>query len=99
MSRLNFFWAVDRSVELFGVKFTIGSLVLGILLALHGIIQPFKSKFKNVQELVMLLNFQGLYMSLLYSATNTIAVKVLIALAFTQLFSVSAYHIKKVWND
>lgn len=73
----------------------IGSLILGIMLALHGIIQPFKSKFKNVQELVMLLNLQGLYISSLYSSSNTIAVRFLLVVAFTQFAAICILHVKK----
>ena len=82
--------ALDRSLNLLT-----GSLILGIMLALHGIIQPFKSKFRNVQELLLLLNLHGIYVASLYSISKTIAVRVLVILAFVQLVCIGLYHTKR----
>ena len=44
---------------------------------MHGMVQPFETKYKNYQEIVLFLNFQGLYVVSLYGqgSTSTTAVK------------------------
>ena len=40
-------------------------IILSIIVGLHGIVQPFKSKYKNYQEMILFLNLQVSYVILL----------------------------------
>jgi len=46
---------------------TIGIILLGILLCVQGVLHPFKSRFKNVQESLILLNLLAVYVTALYN--------------------------------
>ena len=43
---------------------------------------PFKSSFKNYQEMLLLLNLQVLFAVSWYTASNTIVVNIMVSLAF-----------------
>ena len=46
---------------------TIGSIVIGLVLCIQGILQPFKSKFMNVQESLVLFNLLAVNIVALYN--------------------------------
>ena len=54
--------ALSRNVSL-----CCGAFLLGIILCAHGRLYPFKSRYKNFQELLILLDLLGLYVTALYS--------------------------------
>ena len=54
--------ALSRSVSLFG-----GAVLVGILLCTHGLVHPFKSRFINFQESLVLLNILAVYVTALYN--------------------------------
>ena len=43
------------------ISFTCGTIILSAMLCLQGVVQPFKSKFKNVQELLLMFNLLVLH--------------------------------------
>ena len=49
-----------------------GAVLVGIMLCIHGILHPFKSRFKNVQESLVLLNLLALHVTALYPDNNNI---------------------------
>ena len=49
-----------------------------ILLSAHGILCPFKSSYKNFQELLILLDLLGLYVAALYSDNENNRYKMLV---------------------
>ena len=54
--------ALSRNVSLCS-----GAFLVGIVLCTHGTLHPFKSKYKNFQEMLILLNLLGLYLTAMYS--------------------------------
>ena len=54
--------ALSRSASLFS-----GTVLVGILLYTHGIVQPFKSRFINFQESLVLLDLSAVYITALYN--------------------------------
>ena len=75
--------AVFFSLSAFRIEFSLisGAIVVGILLCIQGVIQPFKSRFKNIQESFVLLNLLLLYLFALhdhYNITSTAVVQYLI---------------------
>ena len=70
-----------------------GVITVGILLCCQGVIRPFKSIFKNVQESIILLNLQLLYLFALhdhYNNTSTAVAQylILVVLLYFILFIV-----------
>ena len=57
--------ALDKDTSL-----TIGIMLLGIMLCVQGVLHPFKSRFKNVQESLILLNLLAVYVTALYNNTD-----------------------------
>ena len=53
------------------LNLTCGAILLGVLLCAQSFVQPFKSWVKNVQEAVILLNLQILYVTTLYNGTKS----------------------------
>jgi len=53
--------ALDRDVTL-----TIGTVILGAMLCIEGLVCPFKSRFKNIQECTILLNLLAVYVTALH---------------------------------
>ena len=65
LSVRSFFFGLSsliRSASLFS-----GAVLVGILLCTHGIIHPFKSRFKNLQESLVLLDLSAVYVTALYN--------------------------------
>ena len=53
------------------VNLTSGTILLGILLCVQGVVHPFKSWLKNFQESVVLLNLLALHVTALYNDSNS----------------------------
>ena len=81
--------SLDRNVS-----FPVSIILLGILVGMHGIIQPFKMKCKNYQELVLLLNLQALYaISLSYQDGNNLTIiTIMISMATIQFTFIITHH-------
>ena len=83
--------ALQRNVNL-----TSGIILLGLLLCLQGLMCPFKSRYKNVQEALVLLNLQAVYALALYSDDDTNGniqiIQVLILLVLVYFIIVFSYH-------
>ena len=67
-----------------------GIILLGVLLCVQGVIHPFKSSLKNVQESVVLLDLVALYVTALYNESKS---KKELPMAWHLLFPVLAYFI------
>jgi len=67
--------ALDKNTNLI-----IGSVLLSIIIGLHGIAKPFKNNIKNYHEIVVIVNLQVLYIFTL-SGLGATAVNVMIAIA------------------
>ena len=65
--------ALHRNVSL-----TSGIIILGILLFLQGVLSLFKSRYKNIQESLLLLNLQAVYALALYSDDDSDATIIII---------------------
>ena len=83
--------AFHRNVNLIS-----GIIVLGLLLCLQGLIHPFKSMYKNIQEALVILNLQAVYALALYSDDDSNAniqiMEALILLVLAYYFIVVFYH-------
>ena len=90
--RLCFFGlsALSRNVSLCS-----GAFLVGILLGAHGILRPFKSRYKNFQELLILYNLLGLYITALYSDNENNRYKMLITRLLIN--TVLAYFIGRIF--
>ena len=76
---------LDTDVNLSG-----GIILLGILLCIQGVVHPFKSWLKNVQESVVLLDLLALYVTALYNDSKS---KEKLPVAWYLLFPVLAYFV------
>ena len=79
MIRIIFFGlsALDNNINL-----TIGVVLLAAMLGIHGYVHPFKSSFKNIQELILIFNLTVLFVFLLSESTSSaIIVNTLVAIA------------------
>ena len=74
------------------VNLSSGILLLGILLCVQGVIHPFKSWVKNVQESIVLLDLLALYVSALYNESKSKS-KETLPVAWYLLFPVLVYFI------
>ena len=72
----------------------ISSMLIGTTACIHGTLFPFKNKAKNIQELLMLLNLNCLFIYSLYTSSNDIAVTILLFLAFLQFLIIVINHIR-----
>ena len=54
--------ALSRSVSLFS-----GAVLAVVVLCIHGMVYPFKSKFQNFQESLVLLDLSAVYVTALYN--------------------------------
>ena len=83
--------AFHRTVSLTG-----GIIVLGFLLCFQGLMCPFKSRYKNIQEALVILNLQAVYALALYgdddSNANVIIMQVLILQVLGYFFAAVSYH-------
>ena len=58
--------ALDKNINL-----AIGVVVLAAMLGIHGYVRPFKSTFKNIQELIFIFNLTVLFVFLLSESTSS----------------------------
>ena len=79
--------SLDRNINLI-----VSTLLLALFGGTYGTIQPFKSKGKNYQELVFILNLQGLYIILLHSHNSAI-INIIIIMAAIHFIFIITYHI------
>ena len=76
------------------VNYTASIILFGIVGGIHGIVSPYKKKYKNYQELLLILNLQGLFAISQYSQViNITVVNVIIAMAAVQFIFIITYHI------
>ena len=82
--------SLDRNINI-----AISILLLSAIIGFHGMMQPFKVKPKNYQEMLLFLNLQGIYVTLLYSQDNAnlTTIDVAITLAAVQFSFITVYHI------
>ena len=78
---------MDRNINLI-----VSALLLALLGGIHGAIQPFKEKLRNYQELIFILNLQGLYIILLHGY-NSAFINVLILMAAAHFNFIILYHV------
>ena len=79
--------SLDRNINLI-----VSTILLAIFSGICGVIQPYKSKAKNYQELVLILNLHGLYVISLHNYIPTL-INILIIMAAVQLTFIIMYHI------
>ena len=73
---------------------TISSLLLCIIVGLHGYCCPYKKDAKNVSELVFYINLVGLYIFTLYGHDDTMtAINIFITLSGVHFATIIIYHI------
>ena len=82
--------SLDRNLNL-----TVGITLFSLIGGIQGVLKPFKSRFKDFQEQVLLINITILYAFLLYNqeVINTMAVNIMIAMAVIHFTLIIAYHI------
>ena len=80
--------ALDKNTNLL-----IGSIILSIIIGLHGVVYPFKTKFKNYNELLYVINLQILYTLTLSNYHGATTVNVMVTLASIQFIFIIIYHI------
>ena len=80
---------MDRNINLI-----VSAMLLALFGGIYGVVQPFKDKLKNYQELIFILNLQGLYIILL-NGYNSGFINVLILMAAVHFNFIITYHIIK----
>ena len=68
--------ALDKNINL-----AIGLVLLAAMLGIHGYVRPFKSSFKNIQELVFIFNLIVLFVFVQSENTNNIIVNTSVIIA------------------
>ena len=79
---------LDKSVNL-----TIGSIILSVLIGLHGVVHPFTNNFRNYQETFCMINLQILYIMTLSDYQGTTTVNIMVTVAAVQFIIIIIYHI------
>ena len=79
--------SLDRNINI-----AISIILLSIIIGLHGVMQPFKIKYKNYQELLLFFNLHGLYVSLSYTGNQVTAVNIMITMAAFHFSLIIVYH-------
>jgi len=67
--------SLDRNMNL-----TIGTFLVNAIIVFEGVLRPFKSKFKNYQELIFMFNLQSLFIISLYNENRKHFVDGMVAL-------------------
>ena len=67
---------IDKNINL-----AIGLVLLAAMLGIHGYIHPFKTSFKNIQELLFIFNLIVLFVFIQYERTNNIIVNASVTIA------------------
>ena len=71
--------ALDKNINL-----AIALVLLAAMLGIHGYVHPFKSSFKNIQELLFIFNLIVMFVFVQYESTNNIIVNTLVTIASIQ---------------
>jgi len=79
--------SLDRNINLIA-----STILLAIFSGICGVTQPYKSKAKNFQEMVLILNLHGLYVISLHDYIP-ILINILIIMAAVQFTFIIMYHI------
>ena len=82
--------SLDRNINI-----AISTVLLSMIIGLHGTISPFKVKHKGYQELLLYLNLQGLFAvsSYIKGTANTNAINILITVAIVHFSCIILYHV------
>ena len=72
--------ALDKNINL-----SMGVVLLAAMLGIQGYIQPFKSSFKNIQELIFIFNLTALFALIQFENTNNIIVNTSVTIASIHL--------------
>ena len=82
--------SLDRNINI-----AISILLLTVITGFHGVMQPFRIKHKNYQEMLLFFNLQGLYVILSYSQgiSDTSAINVMITIAAVHFSFIIVYHV------
>jgi len=75
------------------LKDLVGIILVSFLCAITGIAHPFKSKFQNYHEIVLLLNLQMLYIFAQQIQLNVTAINITIGVTLVHLTVIVMYHI------
>ena len=76
------------------INFTVSIVLFGIIGIIQGAVNPFKINGRNYQELILMLNLQGLYTILLYTKDNNLTiVNVMITMVAIQFIYIITFHI------
>ena len=77
----------------------LGSIFLGIMMCIQAAVCPFKSKIKNYQELLVMLNLQIVYISLLYDKDAVLVHLLIMIAAFHLTLLVFCYIINNLCGE
>ena len=72
----------------------ISIIVIGINIFIQGVLNPFKNRRQNVNELFVLLNLLTLFTIVQYTATNSIGIHILISFAILQFIIILLNHVR-----
>ena len=86
--------ALDRNTNLM-----ISTHLIGVVVGIHGMVHPFKSKKRNIQEFLILLNLQAIFVFSMYRSSNHVAISVLTLLTLLYFISIILQHINKQWCE
>ena len=81
--------ALNRNTNLM-----ISSILIGTTACIHATLFPFKENTKNIQELLMMMNLNCLFIYSLYTSSNDITATVLIFVAFLQFSLIVINHVR-----
>ena len=70
---------------------TVSILLIGVIMCVYGMVYPYKNTMQNVQDLILLLNLQGLFV---LSCYNDIGVTLLFSFAFLQFLLTLLNHVR-----
>ena len=77
------------------VNFLSASILFGVLFCIHGVVNPFKNKFLNIQEALILLNLLAIHITAFYNSrdgTDSLEIiKYLILIAAIYFVIISSY--------
>ena len=80
--------ALDKRINL-----TVSTIILSVIIGLHGVIHPFKSNFKNYHEFLYIINLQILYILKLSRHQETTAVNIMVTLSAIHFIFIIICHI------
>ena len=83
--------ALNRNINLM-----ISSILLGVIIWLHGKCCPYKQKINNIMEALSLLNLNMILIVSLYTTSNKDAVNISVSLAVFHLLCIILLHVKEL---